>query len=374
MEVYLDRNFLDGFKYDLEGQKSGFNNFLKFIRSLGSRIMLIGNYASFGELSEHIKSNGLANQLFDEPITYYSIPDLLLKLDDVNFYSQGSSLKIFFVDESKARCTELENKFGYYFFSPKSLAESWSSRNNFSDEEIGRYFITSKDTFKNELRFDNWSKLGAIGHPLNSIVIVDKYILCDKKNQGIYYNLMQLLIELVPNCQNELPIQITIITEKGLSDDVNEEKRLVEDREYFKQVRKDLIYYLKDQRAYNTFNLSIIVLDKRTQRKLREDGFEIHDRRILTTYYWIEAGKGFNLFNDTDGLNASDSKMYFGFNANGHNILDVEHMLEGYAKCLELSTKENVHGSKKNRLLTHFYNRSVEKAAKATTAEKTSFA
>lgn len=369
MEIVIDRHFFEGFKRNNpEEQQPAYDNFLIFMDNLHKDSVLIGNYSTLEEFIDHMRENPLLERLLETPMAFFPAPNLQDEICEPAFYERGCSLKLFFVEKPEAKCKDLERRFGYYYFSGKLLGKTWGGV--FTDREIGRYFITSRKAIPDNIKFDSWRKLKALQHPLNAIVIVDKYILVDGENQSIEANLKPLLLEIIPNKQNELPIEIIIIAEQGVSNNAEHrrkgwyEKQEI-DNLYFRSVFKELKRFLKENFPNTIIDLTIAVLDKKVKNALKNEGFEIHDRRIITNYYWIEAGKGFNLFDNSNQVKASDSKLYYGFNANGANIVDIEHLLECYAKCIEKCRDHNIYGSKNNRLLTHFKNRLVEQVKDA---------
>lgn len=338
MEVIIDKEFLQGFfKHNsTEEKKSVYDSFLRFVKSLQRGFKLICDFEDNDELESFIINNPLLNEIEDRSPEYDLKPDLLQVIKQPSFYKNGSSLKIFFLESLSEISEQLEDNFGYSFISGANLEAKWKCF--LTDKEINRYFITKNPGISDEEKFDSWSKLGDYRHPLNSIVIADKYILCDKYEQKINNNLKPLLRELIQGRKNLLPVDITIIAEQKQC------------KQQFEILKADLEDFFKNTVPNTLVNLTLIDYDDELKAFLEnKHGTDFHDRRIITTYYWYEVGKGFNLFNHSNHLKPSNSKLYMGFNLYASNQDDVRLLLEEYAACASVAKK--VHGSNKNRLL-----------------------
>lgn len=343
MELIIDKGFLESFfTYNsLERHKAVYDDFIKFVRKLQPGFKLISNFATRTELNEAIFLNPLLEILIEKNpvIELISEAEFTSKFKQPEFYENSCSLKLFLVDFANKDCTNLEAAFGYSFISGETLAYKWKPF--FSErEDLSRCITTSADT-PAELCFDSWAKLEAFKHPLNSVLIVDGYLLSDKSQQRIDQNLKPLLKSILPKKKNTLPIDITIITEEGPKNST------------FLAIKLELEEHLKSELPDLVFDLSIIKFDKNIIYKIASEGFNIHDRRIITNYFWLESGIGFNIMNDRGKVKNSDSFMTWNFNLIGQNYNRLKHILKGYAAYSKIATE--VYGSNQNRLLTQFH-------------------
>jgi hypothetical protein len=346
MEIVIDRAFLNEYYSNSHTpeDKNKYKKFINFIKELKrGEFKLICDFDGIEEIDFYIMNNALLSEIDEKEPEYVLCPDLYKKIKEVTFYEKNGGLKLFFLNNSGVNNDDLENQFGYKFFSEIDITNRWNLF--LTDKEIKRYFVTNNPGISNEDKFDSWSKLMDFKHPVNSIVVADKYILCDGSLQPLEHNLKPLLCQLIPNNKNLIPVDITIIAKQDVS------------KKPFEALKTDLEKYIKGVVPKAKINLTLIDLDNELEQALKNKyKSDFHDRRIVTTYYWYEVGKGFNLFRHHNKLNPSNSKLYIGFNLFASNQDDVRLLLEEYAACASLAKKEQYYGTNKNRLLLPYQN------------------
>ncbi|GHA76634.1 hypothetical protein [Pontibacter akesuensis] len=340
MELLVDKGFLlSFFRYNSsERHKPVYDDFVKFIRKLHPGFTLVSNFSSLDEIIEQAKVNPLLELIIEKQPKVLLEQDFEQKLKHPAYYHEGSCFKLGLVDFDNKDCSTLEEAFGYSYISGENMAYKWKPF--FSDREDTSRCITSNRTTPDMLRFDSWEKLRDYKHPINSVLIVDGYILSDKSQQRIDNNLKPLLKSLLPNKKTDVPVDITIITEEQSK------------TSNFQALQQSLVNYLKEELTELEFSLSIVRFDRNLLYKLKTEGFSIHDRRIITNYFWIESGIGFNIINDKGKVKDSDSFINYKFNLLGHNYNLLQHILRGYAAYINIA--KEVYGINNNRLLTQF--------------------
>jgi hypothetical protein len=343
MEIVIDKGFLQSFFTfnSSERHKPIYDDFVQFIRKLEPGFTLVSNFSSLSELFEQATINPLLEIIIEKAPKLELIEDFEQALKQQDYYENSCSLKLCLVEFSSKDCSTLENTFGYSFISGESMAYKWKSY--FSKREDLERIISPDTEIDADKRFDSWKTLEQYKHPLNSVVIVDKYILSDKSNQPIDKNLKPLLINLLPKKKTAMQIDITIIAEQ-------EERNQRKEPLKFKAIFDDLEAFLNREFPENRINLSIVKFSKDLLHKLPKEGFRIHDRRIITNYFCFKTGIGFNLFDKKGRVEDSDSEMDVQFNLYGYNYKRVNRLLKGYAAYTNIATE--VYGTNKNRLLT----------------------
>lgn len=343
MEIIVDKGFLTSFfqHNSSDRHKHLFDDFIRFIRKLHPGFSLVTNFSSQEELDAHTLENPLLEIIIEKAGPPVFLEEFNQRLREKAFYEQHSCLKMFLVDCSTKDCNTLEGAYGYSFICGENF--NWKWQPFYSDRDDSTRYITSNTALPENLRFDSWSSLAKYKHPLNAVLIVDNYILSDKSNQPVEYNLKPLLLSLLPKNKTEIPVDITIITEQDPKNGS------------IKEAVKNLEEYLKSGIPDLDFNLNIIKYDRNILYRLDNEGFSIHNRRIITNYFWMESGVGFNIMNHKGKVNDSDSDISFKFNLLGQNYNGLKYLLKGYAAYAEIAKDKFTFGSEKvNRLLTEF--------------------
>lgn len=164
----------------------------------------------------------------------------------------------------------------------------------------------SKSISKKETKF-SWANLLDNHPPLNSLIIADPYLM---KDSYFDKNLFPILDKLIPNKNFEETFHITIIT----GSKANVSPNLINGK--YENIKNFIGSKISD------FKLGFYVVP----------GNMMHDRILITNYFYIASGNGFNLFKK-DGTIKSDT------------------VLTWSAIC----TSDNLHTIKKELLKLHSY-------------------
>jgi len=292
VELYFDIEFLkklnerddkfDPVIYDF------YHNFLKVIRGVDVYV----NVSSIDELQTQIETNELFNILSE--INSPLLLDFKNGLADTNFENKGSICKIFFVEDSDENL--LEAKSGYYFISNKSLYKKWQLFvSNRQDNEL---VIKSNPPSTETGIFRSWSDLRLFKHIIKQILVFDKYGLANKKDQTIKNNLLPCIEQLI--IDNPFKVKELTIFSIDLAD-FNKKKKEYQSFWLEDDIKNTLTYLQPLNKSIE--NISFIKYDKTKNIS----GDPVHNRFILTNYFFIRLGAGFNVFKDSMSVNNVDS-------------------------------------------------------------------
>lgn len=331
MEVYIDKEFVFNY-WDVDSKndptfKSFRDDFLKF----SDRYTLITNFLDFNE----IEASDEASLFFLDVLNDSKVSDIVFfpeLLDDENLNAciNNGGCKLFFIEFKDSKCLELENKNGYEFISSNELKIKWESNLDFYNVE--RTIALPINHSDSEI-FNTWKDLSFMSNfPTNSIVISDKYILSDKSQGKLKYNIIPLLEQLIPkNYTGDL--SIVLISEKLL-----ENERVRSEKERAIKIHQ----LLKTEFAKFThlkIKFSIVKFDKYFNSGEQP---KIHDRHIYTNYFTIKCGSGFDLF-DKDKRKIEDSEVQIRFNFHPMSMKTLPAKLDGLKKYfVNLETKEKL--------------------------------
>ncbi len=257
-----------------------------------------------------------------------------MDIDEENYFVNINNPKaLFLLNKSENECHKLKDKYGMLFISNSNI----KAKLNFIFD-IDIVPITKLGNIT------DWTFLKKYKHPFNSMVIADNYLLKENIND----NLFQLLKSLLPATLNISEFHLTILTTITETSSFNIEKRYL-----------TILDYLNETFDYK-INLTIIQTN------------DIHDRNIITNYFWINSGYGFSLFKGRKLKNETNlfalpffniQKKYVGIeNANISTQLfenkvsvAINILIEKYklinTKAIDIGIIKNVVGNKKNRLL-----------------------
>lgn len=201
---------------------------------------------------------------------------------DVLSHAHFSKHRLFLLSKpaNKHKITEA----GYEFLSPDGIKDKWQVYTPSRDDNV---IITSLNANKYlpEDRFSAWGDLQRWEHPLNGIVLYDKYILTNNSGQQIKYNLIPLLKQL--NKMANGLTDITIIALKAQVDvDNSGQTGIYKIRNLFNQI----------QRNIPKCKLQFILFDHKSFSG------SPHDRFIITNYFLIDRGAGFNIFGSVEKI------------------------------------------------------------------------
>lgn len=130
-------------------------------------------------------------------------------------------------------------------------------------------------------QFKSWKYFTSLSNlPLNQLLINDNYILTDKSNQPLNQNVISLLQTLLFNKKESTTIEI-------FTKDLNP---ISPNKSHVKEAAKKRLKKLNSGLDSDLHSIKIINND------LQKEKFDLHDRVLLSNFFSIDSGKGFNLF------------------------------------------------------------------------------
>ena len=343
MEFYFDIDFLNSLK-SIRLEDSVFNDFKVFM-------LRFSNVKIFIVLKKEIDFVELDSNPFYEALSTYCSPEIieLESLEKTLENDIGTGFKYFFLDSirSKVIC----NDYGFFALNSKELNEKWKCFNTRDDLEkyisrdIGRYNFTS------------WSDLSEFIFPINSVVIVDRYIFNTK--YFLKFNLFSLLESIGLKPLNKRKVDIVIIG--------NEYFGYLEKK---KEAEKKKLKYAGNEEFIEAFNLLnsklIEIFGKddcynltflRTDKETTPTVTELHMRAVFTNTLIIKCGTSFTFFEDFNKINRKNTEyINFGFFLNsssrGVNKEPLLLLNKAFSKIEDKSgvLKVKLHNAKKCRL------------------------
>lgn len=173
---------------------------------------------------------------------------------------------------------DIEKRFGVDVLTTDNFISNWNIH-----RKIQKKNILSK---KIDVNSFGWEILKDFKHPINSMIIADRYLFSWKWNME--NNLFPLLKLLLGGQKLDIPFDLTILTEKIY--EIDWHNHIEEDKsKIFRRIEN----FLKHELSLTTFNLTFCQLPKVL-------GEEMHDRQLFTNYFFIDSGFGFGCF-DKDG-------------------------------------------------------------------------
>lgn len=258
-----------------------------------------------------------------------------MDIDEENYFVNFNNPQaLFLLNKSEKDCLKLENKYGMLFISNSNI----KSKLNFIFD-IDIVPITKHGSIT------DWTFLKKYKHPFNSMIIADNYLL----KENITDNLFKLLKCILPTVLNVSEFHLTILTTTKETSSFNIEKRY-----------SNILDYLNTNFDYK-INLTIIQTN------------DIHDRNIITNYFWINSGYGFSLFKGQKVKNETNlfalpffniQKKYIGIQntsipthlTENKVSVAINTLIENYKfinkNATDIGIIKNVVGNKKNRLLS----------------------
>jgi hypothetical protein len=220
------------------------------------------------------------------------------------------------------------------YFNSENIQQKWiqysTSRISYSIPTSHNYEIDALE------RFSDWNNLSNYNHPISHIYIYDKFLLVDTKNQSIKNNLIPMLSKLSKFSDNEVKIKIFTIEENICTDHKNKLKTYPFEKNTDKKIK---YIFDKFKKQFDNINLSICVISYEALRENRDFFKFEHDRMLLTNYYLIERGGGFNIFNqDFDILDTSKITFDYIFHRSSYGNFFLKR--EYFDKLIHLSDSE----------------------------------
>ena len=187
---------------------------------------------------------------------------------DKDFYNNLYQHSYFFLNENEEKCSNIEDKYGFFCFSKNN----WDKNILRITERFDPVLIWSGGQVKNYSFLQNYVR------PCNAMIISDEYLSKDRSPQD---NLYRILDYLLPK-NLQIDFHLTIFT-----GDISQ--------------YADIDKKLKEIRSYPIL-FTIILVTKSNP---------VHDRNIITNYFWINSGHGFHLFQRENIVSGRNTQISF---------------------------------------------------------------
>jgi len=353
LDLILDKEFANTFHLSYNSvDKEYIDDFYGYFCKKLKNWKLISNYLDIDDLKKQTKDNPFLELLIECNPELDFQKDLLVNIDSVGFPDSGSPFKLILTGENTKTCEDRRKRFGLEYLNPANLSDRWQLY--YSQRPDKCRTTTYNSEIPEEQRFDTWKKIKTFGHPLNSIIFIDLYFLKWKTekelDENIRNNFLPLFENLLSESANETSIEIMIVSiiDKKSPLELEQEKKV-----QLSQERLETLLKLKTQKA---IKVNIIAYSKSEA----PSGVKLHDRMIITNYFYIKSGEGFNIFN-TEGSRkiiktSTDIEFIFIHNFQYLNsALSNLKQLAAYCKKIENKTSWlcnlNYYPTKTNRLL-----------------------
>jgi hypothetical protein len=347
LELFLDKEFANKFHLAYMGEEVYVNDFQNYFLKTIKKITLISNYLDFEDLKNHAKENPFLELIVECTSKLFYHADLLNEINSKEFPDTGSPFKLILIGQKAEICDYRRKRFGFEYLSPTNLSERW--RLYYSRRPDINRKTTDDIEIPTDQRFDSWGKIKSFKHPLNSIVLIDKFLLKWKSKieleKDIKDNIFPIFNNLLVEAANETPIEIMIVSEF--------EEPLQKDKVILSQSILETLFKEKTNKA---ICLNILAY-KKTSSDLNKP---IHDRIIITNYFYIESGAGFKIFDNKGFRETIETNTEIKF----RSILNIQNIFSAFFDLKQLGLyckkKENDPGrpdflnfypSKTNRLL-----------------------
>ena len=360
LELFLDRTFVDNFHTAFVETDEYAEDFYKyFIKNL-QNFKLITNYTDLDELMQCAINNPLLELIVERIPVIENQHNFDALIGSSDFLQNGSPIKLILSGDNNTQCINHRKRFGFDYINPSNLKDRWflyfSRRTDINKK------TTNDPEIPYDFRFDSWECTKPFAHPINALIIVDFYLLNWEREEDLHNsltsNIIPLLEIILSEASEEVPVNISFVSEfkdrppKKQAERVNISRQLIENA--IKKITK------------TPFNLNLIVHNKQNYPK---DFQEFHDRIIITNYFYINCGAGFNISSKKSGIGVFDksgkiSKIRHNSEIQFRSILNIQNywtafkdlkQLDIYCKRLEnhpgLPDYVNFIPDKANRLL-----------------------
>lgn len=276
-EIYLDNDFIVKFSSIYNSKNKILLNFINFLESLGPTVIYTNLENS--EIDRIVNSeNDCTQPLWEILVSNY--PKIKGGIDPKFFIedemiNDGNAFKLFFLDVSINNCSELRSKFGFAFFCVQDIESQWKAFYFGHDRDDLVLPIT--DSIKCNPKFDSWKILEKFNFPINSILIVDPYILSEKaKIKNNLVGILKVLSQKLP--ENSIVEIVVVAIDDEKSNEAWEAKW---------EILQDELRLITETKNKLSFALY------RYPKNLND-----HCRFILTNYWYIKSGDSFNYFTE----------------------------------------------------------------------------
>ena len=268
MELYVEKEFLDNFciEYDEERPSPGQKVLATIFEEYGEVEWFIDTQINTPEEFEALERN----YYFFAKRSDYKAPIGVSSLEEELFTRSTFQQTLVFTASEHDWFKEAEAK-GALCFSYDTYEKSLSDIINSCHYKI--------DLSEN---FSSWAAFDCLRHiPFNEVILNDNYILSDKKQQPMDKNIIGLLKNLLVKKRAQ-EVKLSIFTK-----DLNPKQPGTDE-----QIQEAV------ETRYRKLNSGLANFKKQIQivnNDLQRDHYELHDRVLLTNFFSIDSGKGFNL-------------------------------------------------------------------------------
>jgi hypothetical protein len=347
LELVLDKEFVNTFHLAYNGNDDYVDDFRDFFIKKLKRLTLVSNYADLEDIITQSQDNPLLELIIECIPKLDFRADLLNEINSKDFPLIGSPFKLILTGEKNEVCNYRRKRFGLEFLNPTILSDRWQLHYS-RRQDINRK-TTDDSEIPAEQRFDSWGKIMSFAHPLNSIILIDRYLLKWKTEKefekNLKNNILPIFKYLLLEASFETPIEIMIVSEF--------EEPAQKDKVELSQITLETLLKENTQRV---IYLNILAYKKSSSNNINP----IHDRIIITNYFYIESGAGFKIFNNNGFRVSIETNTEVKF----RSILNIQNIFSAFFDLKQLGIyckkKENDPGrpdtlnffpSKTNRLL-----------------------
>lgn len=280
MELYIEKDFLDDFYISVDTDNP-----------TPPQEILINIFKNYGEVAKFIE---ISIDTFEDFESLKYENKYFAYLCEYHPPISIENIKEHFFKYSKCEQTIILTQ------QPQQWFEEAESRGalclSFNDYESRIESIINKCTIKIDLsdHFVGWNKLNELKSiPNNELFISDPYVLKDSSNQKIDRNLIPLLKTLFNNSRSTI---VKILT-SNFAVRIETPDNILENVMYI---------HSKLNRVFANKSVKFKVISTHKSSGYR---FDFHDRIIISNFYKIESGKGFNLipFKQSDSILSAET-------------------------------------------------------------------
>lgn len=240
---------------------------------------LVCDFLSAEEYEVAAAENPILEAILDKLNSISYNPDLEKDVMDDEFYKNLKTDKnIFLTKFEEQTCKELSYSRGYIFVSSDKIASTWEMVAKLRKSKT--FKVTNDKEIEPNQRFDNWSKIQSLSHPIKSAIIFDKYLLKNIAPMEVSLNLIPLIDNLLINNYKDRKLRITLISEI---------KAPFKLKQYIDKIEK-----LLQDIGWGNIEVNIIRHNKAFYPRALSEG--LHARLILTNYMQIISDASFNFF------------------------------------------------------------------------------
>lgn len=289
--LYFDKEFVTLFNERKDHADPVIYDFIYYFIKRVRGVELFVNFDSLEELKELILKNEYFNLLSE--ISSPQLMNFKGQLLSTSFYEKGAITKLFFVENCDE--TVLQEKYNCYFISNNSLSDKWKLF--LSDRDDGELVIKSDANPVETHVFHSWADFNYFSHKVQNILVCDLYVLTNKKDQKIRNNIVPCLNELIKDTNGKIK-DLTFIA-KSLADTSTKKKEL---QDIWQDDDINITTKYLEPLLKSINHISFVKYDDTKNTKADA----IHNRFILTNYFFIRLEAGFNIFKDNGKVNHSD--------------------------------------------------------------------